>query len=245
MSEIPIKLLVACHVHDTVTPAFTQSYAMALANLAALGIPFGAALFKDSAVHRGRNQAAKALLDNDDYTHLMFVDADIEFDFKDIIALLNLHKDVAVGPYRKKNERHEYNFEFLPHENDKVAVCETTGAIEVMRAGTGFMLLRRRVFEQMRDAMPEIHYMAQDKNGELQNNYAFFQFEIRDTPWGRQEFSEDYNFCERWRALSGSIWMAANLKLNHWGSWAWKGDLSQVLELDGPADPANKELKNG
>lgn len=232
MSEIPLKILVACHVHDTVTPAFCQSYGMALANLAALGIPFGAALFKDSAVHRGRNQAAAALLENEEYTHLLFVDADIEFEATDILALLNLHRDVAVGPYRKKNPRTEYNFEFIPHPEEKVAMCQETGALEVMRAGTGFMLIRRCVFERMKEAMPEIRYRALDERGNWKEMHAFFQFEIRDTEHGPQEFSEDYSFCERWRAIGGELWMDGSLKLDHWGAYAWRGDLSQMMEIE-------------
>ena len=231
MTEIPLKILVACHVHDSVTPAFCQSYGMALANLAAMGVPFGAALFKDSSVHRGRNEAAAALLQNEDYTHLLFVDADIEFEASDILALLNLHRDVAVGPYRKKNERNEYNFEFVPHPEERVQICQTTGAVEVMRAGTGFMLIRRTVFEQMRDAMPEIGYRALNKAGVWTQMHAFFQFEIRDTEHGPQEYSEDYNFCERWRALGGTLWMDGNLKLNHWGAHAWKGDLAELVAV--------------
>lgn len=232
MTEIPLKILIACHVHDTVTPAFCQSYGMALANLAAMGVPFGAALFKDSSVHRGRNEAAAALLENEDYTHLLFVDADMEFDAKDILALLNLHRDVAVGPYRKKNERNEYNFEFVPHPEEKVAICQTTGALEVMRAGTGFMLIRRQVFDKLLEAYPHIAYRALDKAGNWKDKAAFFQFEIRETDNGPQEFSEDYNFCERWRAIGGEIWMAGDLKLNHWGAYAWKGDLSELMELE-------------
>jgi hypothetical protein len=229
LKDSGFKVLVACHVHDSVTPAFCQSYAMALANLTAMGIPFGAALFKDSDVSRGRNQAAAAMLEND-YSHLMFVDADIEFEASDILALLNTHRDVVVGPYRKKNEKQEYNFEFVPHEEGKVAVCSATGAVEVMRAGTGFMLIRRTVFEQMREAMPDIHYQEMGKDGAWRKLAAFFEFQIRDTPYGRQQFSEDFNFCERWRALGGTIWMQPGLKLHHWGSQVWRGDLSEVFE---------------
>lgn len=237
MTETPLKLLIACHVHDSVTPAFCQSYAMAMVELALAGVPINFTIFKDSDVSRGRNRAAHAMLHHG-YTHLLFVDADMEFTAADVLALLNLHEDIAVGPYRKKNDRTEYNFEFVPHPENEVAVNTATGAVEVMRAGTGFMMIRRAVFERMREAMPEIVYLDRTKDGTQFETAAFFAFEIRDTPWGRLQFSEDFNFCERWRAMGGRIWMAPGLKLTHWGPHEWRGDLAAHGILAEPAEHA-------
>jgi hypothetical protein len=208
-----------------------------MTELALAGVPINFALFRDSDVSRGRNRAAHAMLHHG-YTHLLFVDADIEFTANDVLALLNMHEDVAVGPYRKKNERTEYNFEFVPHPESAVTVNQATGAVEVMRAGTGFMMIRRTVFEQMREAMPEIVYNDQTKDGQEFQMCAFFAFEIRDTPWGARQFSEDFNFCERWRDLGGRIWMQPSLKLTHWGAYEWTGDLDRDGLL---AEPANSE----
>jgi hypothetical protein len=239
MEEPPLKLLIACHVHDSVTPAFCQAYAKAMTELALAGVPINFVLFKDSDVSRGRNRAVHAMLHHN-YTHLLFVDADIDFTADDVMALLNLHEDVAVGPYRKKNERCEYNFEFIPAPDNSVTVNHATGAVEVMRAGTGFMMIRRAVFEKMREAMPEIVYLDRTDKGEDFETAAYFVFEIRETPWGPRQFSEDFNFCERWRAIGGRIWMAPNLKLSHWGAHEWKGD----LEADGfLAEPDDAQIE--
>jgi hypothetical protein len=58
-------------------------------------------LFNESLITRGRNYLAHEFLESD-ATHLMFIDADIDFDPKDVIALLAMNKPVIGGPYPKK-----------------------------------------------------------------------------------------------------------------------------------------------
>jgi len=36
--------------------------------------------------------------------------------------------------------------------------------------------------------------------------------------------SEDYAFCRRWRAIGGEIWLDLNSKLNHSGSYTYRGN---------------------
>jgi hypothetical protein len=220
------RLLIASHTNGVVTPAFAQSYAMALAVLTGMKIDCSGALFMDSDVSRGRNRAVQATFDAN-YTHLLFADCDMEFTPADVLRLIAHDKDVCVGPYRKKNPRDEYNYEFIPSETGEVTVCGVTGCMEVMRAGTGFMLIKRTVFEQMRDAMPEIRHVERLASGEWRETCSWFEFQIRDTANGREQFSEDYNFCERWRSLGGRIWMDPTLKLGHYGAYCWQGDLTE------------------
>ena len=72
----------------------------------------------------------------------MFVDADIQFNANDIVKLINHDKDIVGGIYLQKT---------LPKmvvntiDNGKVE----GDLIEVGTLGTGFMLVKRRVFEQM------------------------------------------------------------------------------------------------
>jgi len=229
MSERPIKLLVATHVHESVTPAYCSSLALLSAKLAQLGVPFAPALFKDSDVSRGRNEACAAAIEGG-FSHLIFIDADIEFESDEVLKLLAAGKELCGASYRRKNDADDYNHEFIPNESQFVPVCPETGLLEVMRLGTGFLLIDVAVLEKMRDTMPEIHYKQRRPDKTWRNMWAFFAFEVHDTPGGRQLFSEDYNFCERWRKLGGKIWMDHTIKLGHWGAHCWQGDLSGQLE---------------
>ena len=58
-------------------------------------------LTNESAVHRARNQCAKAFLSTD-YERLMFIDSDIEFNAEDVGKLWAMDADIAVGAYSMK-----------------------------------------------------------------------------------------------------------------------------------------------
>ena len=59
-------------------------------------------LFNESLITRARNYLVDEFLHRSDCTHLLFLDSDISFDPRDVIALLALDKDVIGGPYPKK-----------------------------------------------------------------------------------------------------------------------------------------------
>jgi len=60
-------------------------------------------IFNESLITRARNYLVDEFLRAEDFTHLLFLDADIHFDPRDVIALLALDKDVIGGPYPKKS----------------------------------------------------------------------------------------------------------------------------------------------
>lgn len=221
-----IRLLIATHTHGIVTPAYCQSLATATAFLAAHGLPHSVMLFEDSLVDRGRDRAAATLLESD-CTHLLFIDADIEFDPKDIARLLAMDKDFIVAAYRKKNERGEFAVSFLPDAATRLEECPETGAVKIARAGTGFMMLKRTVFEQLAEAMPELSYTDFSAASAPRKMSAFFEHIVKD---GRR-WSEDYTFCERWRDIGGAIWLDPHISLGHWGPHPWRGSILDHIRI--------------
>ena len=59
-------------------------------------------LFNESLIPRARNYLVDEFLRAEEYTHLMFIDADIHFDPNDVLTLAALDKDIIGGPYPKK-----------------------------------------------------------------------------------------------------------------------------------------------
>lgn len=176
----------------------------------------------ESLITRARNVIATDFLDSTDYRCLLFVDADIEFDPADVSMLWNLcygGVDVAVGHYRHKNPDAK-NEVWVDHKLEPLE--KFTEPFEVSYAGTGFMMIRRQVFERLKQAHPRWRYVEGfpddlRKDIPVKRCWAFFQDPIEDGC----HLSEDYFFCKRVRELGMEVVMHPDVKLKHWGWYAY------------------------
>jgi hypothetical protein len=218
-------------------------------------------IFNESLITRARNYLVDEFLRAEQFTHLLFIDADISYDPRDIIACLALDKDVVGGPYPKKSikwnsvkdavlkhpnigagelEKVAGDFVFNPAPGtEKFSVAEP---IEVLELGTGFMMVKRSVFEQMQEAFPMIRYKP-DHVGQANFDgsryiHAYFDTVIDSkdsiTGGGSDRYlSEDYMFCQMWRKIGGKIWLCPWMKTSHIGTYAFTGDLPAVANYVG------------
>ena len=151
-------------------------------------------LSNESNVNRARNTCASKFLSGD-ATHLMFVDADIKFNPTDVVKLLTHDKDIVGGIYPQKTLPPKMVVNTI--DNGK----REGNLIEVGTIGTGFMLIKRTVFEKLIEegATPYNDQMELINN----NQYDFFQCTIDSR--GRY-LTEDWSFCRRWRQVGGEVW---------------------------------------
>jgi hypothetical protein len=182
-------------------------------------------MVNESLVTRARNNLCAKMMTNDAATHFMFIDADIRFEPDAIFGMIAADKDVIGGLYPKKS---------LPI--DYVINLKNGGRIEgpifqVDTQGTGFLLFRKSVYQQLIKAHPECKYV--DDIG-LGKQYEPFMYSIFDTVIDERGhyLSEDWTFCRRWQALGGDIWADSRVLLNHIGHYEFKGDLA-ALERKG------------
>lgn len=139
-------------------------------------------LFNESLITRARNYCADEFL-RSDCTHLLFIDSDIGFNYKDVLTLLHLCENdenygVITGPYPKKTiswekikvavekgfaDQNPFNLEhfvgdyvFNPAEgSNEISLFEP---VEIREGGTGFMMIHRSVLERYAKAYPELSY---------------------------------------------------------------------------------------
>jgi len=211
-------------------------YAKACLDLQAICMQYGVQvkfsfLFNESLITRARNYLVDEFLNRSDCTHMLFIDADIHFDPKDVIALLALDKDVIGGTG---------DYVFNPvRGTDKFSVSEP---LEVLEIGTGFMMVKREVFPKFSEAFPQLRYKP-DHVGQAHFDgsryiHAFFDtiIDTKDSATGGgsdRYLSEDYMFCQLWRKMGGSIWLCPWMRLDHIGTYHFKGDMPAVANFVG------------
>ena len=217
-------------------------------------------LFNESLITRARNYLVDEFL-RTEYTHLLFIDSDINFNAQDVIALLALDKDVIGGPYPKKsmnwgNIAHaarnhpdleakkleslvgEYVFNVVKGTQQ----FQVTEPLEVMEIGTGYMMVKRDVFDKMKVEYPTIKYKP-DHVGQANFDGSRYIHAYFDTVIDTKEsivgggsdryLSEDYMFCQMWRKMGGQIYLCPWMKTQHIGSYAFTGDMPAVAQYTG------------
>jgi hypothetical protein len=218
-------------------------------------------IFNESLITRARNYLVDEFLRAEGFTHLLFIDSDIHFDPRDVIALLAMDKDVIGGPYPKKSikwssikEGVKRNPNIEPGEMEKLAgdfvfnpapgteKFSVAEPIDVLEIGTGFMMVKRSVFSQMQEAFPMIKYKP-DHVGQANFDgsryiHAYFDtvIDTKDSITGggsERYLSEDYMFCQMWRRIGGKIWLCPWMRTHHIGTYAFTGDLPAIANYVG------------
>jgi hypothetical protein len=202
-------------------------------------------MVNESLITRGRNNLVAKMMENSESTHLMFIDADIGFQPEHIFQLLLHDKDLVGGLYPKKSLPIDYVVNVDPSQVGPGGELQVTNnLIPLTRLGTGFMMIKRAVFEKMFAAYPDTKYTG---NIGLDKKYDPFMYALFDTSITKDlEYnSEDWTFCDRWRALGGEIWGDINIKLDHTGHFRYPGDPAKLSSMLGTPQQASLSQSTG
>jgi len=190
-------------------------------------------LGNESLIQRGRNTIAHHFLRIPDATHLLFIDADQRFRANDVALMIKADKGIIGGPVPMKGINWDrvrqgavlnhpnlaaltgiFNLNTLPG-HDMVSPDEP---FQVEHIGTGFMLIRRDVFEGLAP-----HTQTYTNGGASiapeDEVHDFFRVQVEDG----KLLSEDYHFCHEYSKHGGAIWAAPWCELGHFGAYCFSG----------------------
>ena len=185
-------------------------------------------MVNESLISRARNTLTAKFLDMPDATHLFFVDADIGWEPWHLLVLLNRDVDVIGGLYPMKTMPIKWvvnGFDGAEEGPD--------GLQEVSKAGTGFLLMKKHVFDKLK-SHPAVKQYKNDIG--LDPKYdahlkTYFDTAVRQNRY----YSEDWTFCENWRDMGGRIWMDKRVLLRHSGSYVFcMENQEHLLKTVGP-----------
>ncbi|HEX2886876.1 hypothetical protein [Vineibacter terrae] len=214
-----------------VTNAYLQSMLRTSALLLGKGMPHEVVTVPDeSLVTRARNALVATFMVSP-HSHLLFIDADIEWSPDAVLRLLAADKDMICGAYPKKKMPPTYALNLKHDADGRVRQCPTTGAVEILDAASGFLMIRRPLLERMMAAYPQTRYTPDEALApQAPYCYALFDCVLETVDGVRRYLSEDYGFCHRWRAIGGEIWLDPEVKLNHHGTMSYRGDARTLFK---------------
>jgi hypothetical protein len=203
----------------------------------------------ESLITRARNTIVSYFLTQEEYTHLLFIDADISWNPSAVLRLLGAKKPVVSGIYPKKayNWKKMENLVSVDKEWKEINISRsldyavnfndpkleiTNGRVEAKDVPTGFMLIERNTIEVLKEKFPELKYKNNLHNlipphHDPDTFWLFFDC-IKDEETDVY-LSEDYAFCRRVQQAGLSCWADLTIDLNHTGTHTFEGSFSHSL----------------
>lgn len=196
-------------------------------------------LYNESLITRARNGLVKMFYQTD-CTHLLFIDADISYRAEDIVSMIDADKDIICGVYPKKRIAWErindalakgiigedlkhYTGDLVINKLNYVdtPIADKSEPVEIFNGGTGFMLIKRNVFDLLKPHCPT--YTNDMLPGQQEIVTEYFATSIE--PDSNRLLSEDYHFCRLARLNGIKVWAAPWVELGHIGSYKFEGKL--------------------
>jgi hypothetical protein len=226
-------------------------------------------MFNESLITRARNYLADEFL-RSGYDYLLFIDSDIHFEAQDVLvmshfAIKNEDMDIVCGPYPKKAiswekikqavDRgfadknplvlEEFVGDYVFNPTEEITSFKIDEPVQVKEGGTGFMLIKRRVFEAFDKAFPERMYKpdhVRTKNFDGSREIMAY-FDCVIDPVSKRYLSEDYMFCQYARDIGLKVWMLPWVKLKHAGTYIFGGSLAALAAVGASPTASDKSPK--
>jgi hypothetical protein len=196
----------------------------------------------ESLVHRARNVSVARFMKKTDAEYFIFIDADVHFDPRSVIRLLESGHDISVACYPKKVIQWDQGADAVKANDERDMSMLTAslvvnvgkqkarvenGFVEILDGPTGFMMIKREVFTRLEEKFPELWCKNDHQNRDFDDYHACFDCMI--DPDSKRYLSEDYAFCRRWQQAGGKIYADVNTSLGHVGNLPFQGCLKDQI----------------
>ena len=253
-----ISILVCTPVHNECSIHYTQALLEFQVACMQRNILVSFLLLKSSLVTQGRNLCVANFL-NEKYSHLLFIDADIDFESKTIFKMLELDREVIAVPYPMKTlnwdrvhkfkedikdskELSQTGFTYPIKVHDKENIKVKDDVMEVTHAPTGCMLIKRQVFDKMIEKYPELRISQPTiMNGEAKDKENLWNFfDTYHDLENKKYYGEDFGFCKKWTDIGGKCYCYIGDYITHVGEYQYSGRFKDELVRSSDVDESDK-----
>lgn len=193
----------------------------------------------ESLIPRARNKSLNNFIKSN-FTHILFIDADLEFSAEAVLDLLKFNKDVVSCVYPKKginfqkliysimNDKSnesldsrglDFAYNILHDKNNKI--IKNKDFIKARHTSTGFMMIKREIINKLCNNNKDLLIKSDELSKKDEEYYGLFCCMIKN----KQYLSEDYSFCERVHEVNGEVWINIKHNLTHYGKYGFKSDI--------------------
>ena len=222
------RVFIAMPCYDSVKINTMLSIFQLIQHMGTSKVEVGINTMKSPLIHQARNYLTSVFLTTE-YTHLLFIDSDVEFQPEAVIRMIVAKKNIVCTPYRVKSEAtatHIYPVEF---KNRKDIMVLAGGLVELEAGPTGLMLIDRKAFKKIIKNNPKLKIKNQavpSPGASQEFYYSFFNFGFIDG----YTLGEDVSFCRLARANDFKIYANIESSTVHHGAYAWKGKFGETLK---------------
>ena len=220
------SVMIAMPCYDSVKVSTMISIIKLVQQLAKSGVAVGINTMKSPLIHQVRNYLTSVFL-NSDFTHLLFVDSDVEFEPEAVLRMLVAKKDVICTPYRVKSQ--DVDQKTYTVEIKKATRMEAGDIMEITAGPTGIMLIHRDVFKKIIEKFPDLkikNSVFPKPGDDHKYYYNFFDFKFEDG----YSSGEDVSFCKLVEKVGFKLYANTASFTKHHGSYAWGGRFKDALE---------------
>jgi hypothetical protein len=215
-----IHLLIATPAYGAnVCSEYTESLIHTCDMLRMMNIKYEVKFINNQIVTRARNMLCYYFLNND-FTNMIFIDADVVWKPEYIIALLSHKKECVIGVYPNKRYFHKPDgglflkpsSQYNKDNSDNIIFDSSNDdLIEIARAATGFMMLEKSALERIKKYVDYFFLPSGDK---VCTVYNFFDCNVVDHDY----LTEDFYFSYLYNKHGGTIYADKRIELLHIGN---------------------------
>lgn len=151
-------------------------------------------------------------LRNPEYTHLMWIDWDIGWNWKDIVRMVATGRELVSGVYQMRSDPPRFPILFPTQD----PVMEPDGCVETETIMGGFVLVKREAIERMTRKLPEcrVKLSAGEWNDpDNRDMWNFYPLSMTESIMN----SDDGGFSELYRKAGGTLHVMPEIRLTHCG----------------------------
>jgi hypothetical protein len=179
-----------------------------------------------------RNRFVEMFLEKEECTHLFFIDADLKWEPRAFIGLLQAGRPICAGVYPKRQDPEEFPCRWQEHKDGGLWVED--GWVMCDRVPTGFLCIERDLVREIHDRSPKI---VSSRDPEMRR--LFYTYINSDSMF----VGEDFAFCEDYVKHYGRpipVW--PDFDFTHGVKWSgnWHAFLNKQIEAGEAAEQMSK-----